>query len=155
MKSLSPVLSTSRSAVPSTPSRWSIAMAIFGGVCNLLCLIFVFFQNYYLQHFQFVWSFSLIPLVAISLAPLLVLFALRHLSPVVFIYASTLFLILVWRVDYLVQYSRASAPFHKFDDPGILLLLLGMVSTAVVLVWAMSHFVGFIRRVLKSNGAAS
>jgi hypothetical protein len=124
-------------------------------VCNLLCLIFQLYQNYYLQHFQVVSRFSLIPPAAIALAPLLVPFALRHLSSVAFIYASMLFFILVWRVDYLVQYSGASAPFHKLDEPGVLLLLLGIVSTAVLLVWAMIRLVGFIMRVLKSDGFAS
>jgi hypothetical protein len=80
---------------------------------------------------------------AILLAPLLVLFAFRHLWPVVFIYASALLLILVLRVDYIARYYAfgVSALPLKIDEPGLHLGLLGMVSMAVVLVWA----IGFRR----------
>jgi hypothetical protein len=92
---------------------------------------------------------------AISLAPLLVLFVLRHLLPVMLIYASVLFLILIliWQVDYPAQCSFGAAPFRKFDEPGLLLFFLGMLSTAVVLVWVTIRSVVFLRRVLKLNGA--
>jgi hypothetical protein len=92
---------------------------------------------------------------AISLAPLLVLLILRHLLPVMLIYASVLFLILIWiwQVDYAAQCGFGSAPFRKFDEPFLLFLFFGMISTAIVLVWASIRFVVFLRRVLKLNGA--
>ena len=133
----------------STLSHWSIPMAIFGGVCNLLSVVFNIYQSYYLQHLDDVWSSGLILAVAFSLAPLLVLFALRRLSLIVLAYASILFLILVWRVNYLLQYSGPNPPFHKFDEPGLLLFLLGVISAVVVLVWAI------IRSLTSDNASAS
>jgi hypothetical protein len=65
-------------------SRWSIAAAIFGGVCNLSCVGLTLYQDY-CRHYQ-LDSVGLI----LSLVPLLVLFALRRVLLVVLIYVSML-----------------------------------------------------------------
>jgi hypothetical protein len=70
-------------------SRWLIAAAIFGGVCNLSCVVLTLYQNY-CRHYP-LDSYRLIP-IALSLVPLLVLFALRRVVLVVLIYVSMLFL---------------------------------------------------------------
>jgi hypothetical protein len=135
----------------STISRWSIAAAMFGSVCNVSFLILESYKDYCEGRVPSVWDWLNFP-TAILLAPLLVLFLWRHLFPVVFIYASILFLILVWRVDWLKQVC-AFKTFHKYDEPGLLLLFFGMISTAVVLVWATFRLVVFMRGALKSNSA--
>jgi hypothetical protein len=43
-----------------TISRWSTAAAIFGGMCNLLCWIFVNYQFYYLKHSQPIWNYTFV-----------------------------------------------------------------------------------------------
>jgi type VI protein secretion system component VasK len=68
-----------------------------------------------------------------SLAPLLVLFFLRHLAAVTFTYALILFLLLSWHVDHLVRYG---VHFFKFDPHAVLLLLFGGISIAIILLWA-------------------
>ena len=131
-------------------SLWLIAAAIFGGVCNLSCVVLSLYENY-CRHYPFVRG-AVLP-VAISLAPLLVLFALRHISLVVFIYVSVLLWILVQQVHDL-QYGCLSVPiFQKYDVPGVFLLFFGMISIAVFLVWAAIRLVVFMRRVLKSEKA--
>ena len=131
--------------LPSKLCRWSsIATAIFGGVCNLSCLILVFYQEHCRQG-QFDWGFWFSPAVAISLAPLLVLFALRHLLPVVVVYTIMLGWILARRIDYLQLYCPfRDSTFHKSDEPGLLLVILGMISIAVFLAWAAIRFATFM-----------
>ena len=120
-------------------------MAVFGGMCNVLSFVLNIYQNYYLQHHQDVWSFALILPAVLALAPLLVLFVFRHLWPVVFTYGLMLFLDLIWRVDYLEQYSRANPPFHKLDEPGLFLFLFGGISVVVVAVRAAIVFIRQVR----------
>jgi hypothetical protein len=141
----------------STISRWSIAAAVFGAVCNVLCLVLNDYQSYYLERIQPVWDDWLNFPEAISLAPLLVLLILRHFTPVVLLYTFMLFSILSWRIHHLVQYYffGGSAGFYKIDMPGLLLFFLGGISIAVVLVWATIHFVVFIRHTLKRSRPAS
>jgi hypothetical protein len=131
-------------------SRWSIAAAIFGGVCNLLCVVLSLYEDY-CRHYPFVRG-AVLP-VAVLLAPLLVLFALRRISLVIFIYVSVLLWILVQQVHGL-QYGCLSVPvFQKYDVPGVFLLFFGMISIAAFLVWAAIHLIVFIRRVLKFDRA--
>jgi hypothetical protein len=74
----------------STSSRWSIA-AVFGIACNVSFVVFVTYQDYYAGVGpQRDWGMYIFA-VAILLAPSLVLFAFRHLWPVVFIYTSIFF----------------------------------------------------------------
>jgi hypothetical protein len=79
-------------------------------------------------------------LTAIMAAPSLVLFAFCNFFPVVVIYASALFWILVWRTEYPHQYYVG----QKMDGPGVVLLFLGLISAAVFVVWAVTRFVVFI-----------
>jgi hypothetical protein len=118
----------------STISRWAIAAAIFGSVCNLLCVILEIYQDYCSQHILPDWDclqriesdgLQLVLPTAIALASSLVLFALHRLWPVVFIYTAMLFAILVWRVEYPHEYYA----LRKYDEPGLVLLFLGMIST--------------------------
>lgn len=143
--------------VQSALPHWRIAVAIFGGVCNLLSWILTNYQFYYVQRVQVIWDFWLIFPATLSLLPLVVLFALRHLSSVVCIYASVLFLILVWRVQYLVPYKflGAGAVSYKIDMPVLLLLFLGGISAAVLLVRATIWFVAFVWRRRSSSRPAS
>jgi hypothetical protein len=124
-------------------ARWSIAAAVFGGACNLLLWIVTYQDDGSIQPN----SWHNLILTAIILAPSLVLFAFRYFFPVVFIYASALFWILVWRIEYPHQYYVG----QKMDGPGVVLLFLGVISAAVFVVWAAIRFVIFIWRVLKSN----
>lgn len=140
--------------VQSALSRFSIVAAAFGGVCNLLAWALLIYEAYCVGGVQSVRDVVHLG-TAIALSPLLVLLAFRHRLPVVLIFSSMLFSILiwVWRVDYPAQCSFGAAPFRKFDEPGVLLVFLGMISIAVVLVWATIRFVVFMWRVLKSNRA--
>ena len=140
-----------------TISRWSTAAAIFGGMCNLLCWIFVNYQFYYLKHSQPIWNYTFVFSEVISLAPLLVLFFHRHFVPITFIYAPALFLILIGRAYYLVQYYwfGIGALFYKIDMPGLLLVLLGAISMAVVLARVAIRFIAFICRTPKHSGPVS
>jgi hypothetical protein len=141
----------------STISRWTIAAAIFGGICNLLSWVLINYQDYYLQRVHVIWDLWLIVPATLALLPLVVLFVFRHLSSVVFIYASVLLLILVWRVQHLVPYKFlwAGAVSYKIDTPGLLLLLLGVVSAAVLLVRAAIWFAASIRRKQRPSSAQS
>jgi hypothetical protein len=141
----------------STISRWSIAAAIFGSICNLLSWVLENYQFYHLQRVQVIWDFWLIFPATLSLLPLLVLYLFRHLSSAVFIYASVLFLILVWRVQYLIPYEFlwTGAVSYKIDTPGLLLFFLGVVSAAVLLVRAAIWLAASIRRTQRPSSAQS
>jgi hypothetical protein len=141
--------------IQSTASRWSIAAAVFGGVCNLLCWFLSNYQSYYLERDQLVWSYSFIFIEGILLAPLFALVVFRHFMPVIFIYDFLLFSILSWRVCHLVRYQffGGSAGFYKIDMPGLLLVFLGVISAAVVLVRSAFYFSGIMR--LKRSESAS
>jgi hypothetical protein len=139
----------------STVSCWSRAVAIFGAMCNLLCLIFDNYQSYYLQRFPVIWDFSSIFLEIISLTPLLAPFVLRRFTSVVFIYAIILFLILTWRVCHLVGYYTygVSALSYKIEMARLLLAFLGFISAVVVLISVVIRGAVLIQR--KCGGSAS
>lgn len=138
-------------------SRWLIAAAAFGAVCNLLCWGLSNYQSFYLKQDRLIWDYSFIIVECLMLAPLLVLFILCRFAPVVFPCASALFLILMGRVYQLIQYHKFGvvALVQKIDSPSLFLIFLGGISIAVVLVWAAIHFVVFIRHAPKSDGPAS
>jgi hypothetical protein len=147
-------------AAQSTVSSWTIVAAIFGGVCNLSFVILQFYQEYCPQHLQPDWDclqrieadgVNLVLPTAIALAPSLVLFALHRFWPVVFFYASLLLSILIWRIEYPHQYYDLHHDLLKYDEPGLVLLLLGMISTVVVPVWVVFRLGVFIWGVLKSR----
>jgi hypothetical protein len=132
----------------STISRWSIAIAMFGGVCNLLSWILENYRDYYLEHYLlYPLTFSLIFVEGVSSVPLLVLFIFRRSIVIVSIYACVLFLIFIWNADYFTHYIFHAHP-RKIDEPGLLLLLLGAISAGVVVVWAAIRLAVFIRRTL-------
>jgi hypothetical protein len=141
----------------STISRWSIAAAIFGGICNLLSWVLENYQYYYLEHVRIIWDLWLIIPATVSLLPLVVLVVLRHRPSVVFTYASVLFLILVWRVQHLVPYKFlwVGAVSYKIDQPGLLESLLGAISAVVLLVRAAIRFAAFIRRTQRPSSKRS
>jgi hypothetical protein len=125
-------------------SRWSIAAVVFGVVCNVSVLVFETYQEYYAgvggPHQLTDWGTGVF-VIAISLAPSLALFAFRNLWPVVFVYASILFLILIWRVQYRYE------DIFKFDTPLLVLLFLGMISLLVmILVWAVVRLGALVRK---------
>ena len=130
-------------------SRWSVAAALFGGACNLLIVILTLYQDESLQHIRPNEWRSIIGVTAITLAPSLVLLAFRHYLAVTLICASMLFLILVWRIEYPHQYYVG----RKYDDPGVTLVFLGLISAVVFSVWAVIRLFVFIWRALKSDGA--
>jgi hypothetical protein len=82
-----------RSRVGQSPRRYSAACA--SGVCNLSCVVLSLYEDY-CPHYPFVRG-AILP-VAVALAPLLVLSALRRVSLVVLIYVSVLPWILVQQV---------------------------------------------------------
>jgi hypothetical protein len=137
----------SRPRPQSKLSRWSVVAAVFGASCNLLFLIVTFYQDDSLQHIRPNDWRMIILVTAITLAPSLVLLAFRHYFAVAFIYASMLFWILVWRIEYPHQYYVG----RKYDDPGVTLVFLGLISAAVFSVWATIRSFVFMWRVLKSN----
>ncbi len=125
-----------------TPFRWSVAAAGLGIVCNVTFIVFTAYQGYFAHPDQFISSFDwgrAVVSLAILLAPSAVLFTYRHRWPVVFIYAPTLFLILIWRAQY--QYDD----FLKLDTPGIFLVSLGLISVVIVLVQAAISFLAIMR----------
>jgi hypothetical protein len=148
----------------STVSRWSVAAAIFGAVCNVLCWCLSNYKFFSLaDEWSFIWNYWFVLVECIFLAPmlvliilLLVLIILRRCAPVMFFYAFALFSILKARVDQVIQFSNGEvAQVDKYDSPTLLLILLGGVSIAVVLVRVAIHFFVFIRHALKSHRAAS
>lgn len=130
-------------------SRWSVAAAAIGVLCNLLFLIVSFYQDPIRPNeWRMEWR-MLILFSAITLAPSLVLVAFRHYFAVVFIYAAMLFGFLVWRIEYPHQYYVG----QKYENPGVILIFLGLISALVFSVWATIRFVVFTWRILKSNRA--
>ena len=59
-------------------SRWSVAVAVFGGACNLLIVILTLYQDESLQHIRPNEWRSIIGVTATTWAPSLVLLAFRH-----------------------------------------------------------------------------
>ena len=143
------------SKAPSMISRWSIAAAVFGAVCNLLCWGLSNYQHFHLQHERLIWSPSFIIVECLLLAPLLALFLLRRFAPVVFPYAIALLAILKMQIEQVVKFHNLGTFAMKFDSPGLLLMLLGGFSIAVVLVWAATRWVIFILDAPKSDRPAS
>jgi hypothetical protein len=126
-------------------SRWLIAAAIFGGVCNLSCVVLTLYQNY-CRHYP-LDSYRLIP-IALSLVPLLVLFALRRVVLVVLIYVSMLFWILVQQVlDLQHGCLGAAKPFQKYsNEPAVILSFFGGFSIYVFLAWGAIRLVVLVWR---------
>jgi hypothetical protein len=99
-----------------------MAVAMFAGMCNLLSWVFENYQLSYLERHQFIWSYLSIVGEGISLAPLFVLIIFRRSLPIVLIYASMLFLILIWTANYLRHFIfDARPPFIKIYEQGLLL----------------------------------
>jgi hypothetical protein len=130
-------------------SRWSVATATFGALCNLLILILTSYEDESLQHIRSDDWRMIILASAIMLAPSLVLVAFRHTFAVTFVFAATLLWILLWRMEYPSQYYAG----QKYDNPGVTLLFLGLISAAAFSVWATIQSVIFLWRVLKSKKA--
>src|ERR1035438_3279013 len=132
-------------------SRWSIAAAIFGGVCNLSCVVLAGYEDY-CRHDPWDWG-AVLP-VAILLAPLLVLFALRRVLLVVFIYVSTLLWILIQQVHDL-RHGCLYVPmsFQKYFEPTVFLVFFGTISIAVFLFWAAIRLVVLMWRRLNFDRA--
>jgi hypothetical protein len=132
---------------PSRLSRWSAAAAGFGASCNLLILILTFYQDGGVQHIRPGEWRMIILFTANMLAPSLVLLAFRHSFAVTLIYAAMLLWILVWRIEYPHQYYAG----RKYDDPGVTLVFLGLISAAVFSAWAAVRLFVFIWRQWKPN----
>jgi hypothetical protein len=135
-------------------SRWSVAAAVFGAACNLACSALLDYQHYFLLHERFIWSYSSIIVEGISLAPLPALYVFRRYALLVFPYALALFSILMERVHLLMQYHRLGplALASKYDSPGVLQILLGGISIAIVLLWATIRVVVAIWHGQKRSG---
>ena len=84
----------------------------------------------------------------------MVLFIFRPSAPIVFFYVLVLLSILKERIDELVRYRDfgAVALTQKYDSPGIILLLLGTISIAMVLIRATVRFIALVRNAHKSGG---
>jgi hypothetical protein len=122
----------------STISRLSIAAAVFGAVCNLLCWGLSNYQHFYLQR-EPIWDPSFIIVQCLLLAPLLALFILRRFAPVVFLYVVALLSNLILQI---AQFGRV----QKIDMASLLLSFLGAISIAVVLMCAAIRWVAFYPR---------
>jgi hypothetical protein len=87
-------------------------------------------------------------LIAGSLAPLLVLFALRRVLLVVLIYVSTLFWILVQQVlDLQHGCLGVAKPFQKYsNEPAAILSFFGAFSIYVFLAWGAIRLVVLVWR---------
>jgi hypothetical protein len=114
-----------------------MAAAIFGGLCNLSCVGLTLYQDY-CRHYQ-LESVGLI----LSLVPLLVLFALRRVLPVVLIYASMLFWILVQQIlDLQHGCLGVVVPYQKYsNEPAAILGFFGGFSIYVFLGWGVIRLV--------------
>ena len=111
---------------------WSMAAALFAGTCSLLSLILTNYQIYLFLRGPIVMNYPEIVSECIWLAPLLVVIVFRHIAVITFVYAFTLFIILVGRIYYLFGIG-AFEP--KLDWPALLLSLLGAASLIVLLIW--------------------
>jgi hypothetical protein len=129
-----------------TTSRWSVVVAVFAAVCNLLCLALLNYESFFLRQERFFLSNGLIVIEGLSLAPLLALFVFRRYELLVSLHALALFSILMGHVDRLVQYRNFGevALVSKIDSLAVLSMLLGAVSVTVVVVWGAIRWVAFI-----------
>jgi hypothetical protein len=114
----------------------TLVVAVFGIACNLSFVVFVTYQ----EHYAGIGTRGYWGTVAILLAPSLVLFVFRHLWPVVFIYASIIFWILIYRVQYRYE------DFFKWDTPAVILVFLGMISVVAVLLRAAVSFFALMQK---------
>ncbi len=142
MMRMNVVETTAQSSIICRP----VSAAMFAATCNLLSFIFENYQFYYLEHYPFTMSYFLAFAGCISLAPLLVVIVFRHSAPIIFIYASILFLSFTVRTHYLLEYLRVgvSAFEYKLDPAGLLLFSLGVVSLVVVLILTIGRLVVLI-----------
>jgi hypothetical protein len=124
-------------------SRYSIAAAVFGALCNLLSWAILNYQGY--LEYGWTWSVWAVVVECVCLAPMLVLFIFRQYAIVVFPYAIMLLLNLIARVNYDPK------RFVKIDAPGVFLMLLGGLSVTIFFVWAMIRWVIFIRGAPRSG----
>jgi hypothetical protein len=135
--------------------RWSIVAAKFAGTCSVLCLILLNYQIYLQQPptRSFVLSYPIVISEWFLLTPLLVVIVFRHFVGITFIYASVLLIILAGRTYYLAKYYFVgiSALDKKFDLPGVLLIVLGTISVALILLWAIIRLTTFIGNILKRH----
>jgi hypothetical protein len=118
---------------------------VFGASCNLLFLILTLYHDDSVSWQRmrlYDWGYLLFA-TCIVLAPSLVLFAFRHSFAVVVIYASILFSMLVWRIEYPHYLAR------KYDDPAVALVFFGMISAGILSLWVVIR----LWRALKANGA--
>jgi hypothetical protein len=141
--------------------RWSIPAAFFAGACNLLCWIILNHANYVIQIYSrqldsMVMNYPEMVSECIWLAPLLVVIIFRHILAVTLFYASILSVITAGRIYYFVQFLLigTDALERKLDWPALLLNLLGAVSLAAVLIWAMMRSAILFRNFVKRDDGA-
>ena len=138
--------------------RWSIVAAKFAGAFSILCWILLNYQIYLEQSptRPFALGYPIVISEWFLLTPLLAVIVFRHFVGITFIYASMLLIILVGRTYYLAKYYVVgiSAFKKKFDLPDMLLILLGAVSVALILLWAIFRLTGYIGNCLKRNWGA-
>ena len=138
--------------------RWSIVAAKFAGAFSILCLVLLNYQIYLEQSptRPFALGYPIVISEWFLLTPLLAVIVFRHFVGITFIYASMLLIILVGRTYYLAKYYLVgiSAFKKKFDLPDMLLFLLGAVSVALILLWAIFRLTGYIGNCLKRNWGA-
>ena len=90
----------------STISRCSIVVAALTAVCNLLCLVLLNYESFFLRNERFFLSNGLIVVEGLSLAPLLALFVFRRYALLTLPFAFVLFSMLMGHVHRLVQYRN-------------------------------------------------
>jgi hypothetical protein len=142
--------------------RWSTPAALFAATCSMLVLFFLNWQMYLEQTpaRPLLVDYPLVISECIFSAPLLVVVILRRSVAITLIYSPILFLILIGRIYYLARayfFGREGSLQQNFDVPGTLLILLGVVSLGIVVLWvafrlAMSIRAAVVYRVRRIRG---
>lgn len=124
-----------------TLSRWTFAAIAFGIVCNASFWVFVTQQEYYAGALDQPMNWGLAILAtALLVMPSLAMLVFCRQQRVVFTYASVIFLLLFWRVQYRYE------DLHKWDGPAVVLMFLGMISAMAILVRAGMGILAVIRK---------
>jgi hypothetical protein len=148
--------------------RWSVAAAIAGGACNLLCLVLLNYQIYvvdlFVQQRALAMNYSYradvphypeLMIQGMYLAPLLIVIIFRRIPAVTHSYALILFSVSVGRVYYLAQFYRfGPSATSKFDWADLVLTVLGIVSLAILTIWIAIHLASLARNTMKSRERA-
>lgn len=152
-------------ATQSNIERWSIVVAIFAAIFNILSSAVLNYQMHVedlcIQHRAVVMNYPYRAPVTnypeiisqlVALTPVLAVAIFRRYLPFTLTYALILFTILAGRIYYLIQFYRLGIDaIRKFDPPQLLWTIAAVISFAIVAIWVLTRLASFILKMVESR----